>query len=67
VEAKRVYGTGKCTFVFRACTPQDLTPSVLNQIALRDQHWLLLPVEHVLMYSVCDLVQVRPSTATWLL
>jgi hypothetical protein len=25
----------------------------------------LLHVEHVLMYSACDLVQTRPSTATW--
>jgi hypothetical protein len=29
------------------CIPQDLTPSVLNQIARRDLHWILLPVEHV--------------------
>ncbi len=45
--------------VFGTCTPQDLTPSVLNQIARRDLHWLLLPAEHVLVYSACDLVQAR--------
>ncbi len=43
-----------------ARTPHDLTPSDLNQIARRDLHWLLLPVEHVLVYSACDLVQARP-------
>jgi hypothetical protein len=48
-------------FFFGTCTPQDLTPSFLNQIARRDLHWLILPVEQVLMYPACDLVQAWPS------
>jgi hypothetical protein len=49
-----------CDFV-GTCTPQDLAPSVLNQIARRDLHWHLLPVKHVLVYSACDLMQAWPS------
>jgi hypothetical protein len=65
LDTPRIRKGPKSAHVFGTCTPQDLIPSVHNQIARLDLQRLLPPVEHVLVYSACDLVQARLSKATW--